>query len=133
MDADVRRRAVVDRDEYRRLAVLDGEGRGHVGSPDRIDDLGDDRAVVAAQAAEAARPGGRREAVLAHQPAHALLRGAQPCMAQPRPHFAVALAVKRAARENLTDRLNEVDVGHRPHRPLPDRGAAGAIAARRPR
>ena len=54
MDADACRRAVIDGDEDRDLAILDGEGCGHVGSPHRVDGLGDDRAVVAARAAGAA-------------------------------------------------------------------------------
>src|SRR4026208_1509604 len=57
MDADARRRAVIDGDEYRALTILDGEGRGHVGSPHRVDDLGDDRAVAAPRG-----PGGGRRA-----------------------------------------------------------------------
>lgn len=55
MDADACRRAAVDGDERRHLALLGGEDRGPVGSPYRVDGLRDDRAVVAAQAA-AARP-----------------------------------------------------------------------------
>ena len=55
VDADAFRRAVIDGDEHRDLAVLDGEGGGHVGSPHRVDRLRDDRAVVVARAAGAAR------------------------------------------------------------------------------
>ncbi len=47
-------------------------------------------------------------------------------MAQPRPHLAIALAVKRA-REHLPDRLDEVGDGHRPT------GPAAAAGGRRPR
>jgi hypothetical protein len=61
MDADACRRAVIDGDEHRHLTAHDGEGCGHVGSPHRVDGLGDDRAVVASRAAGAAVPGRRRQ------------------------------------------------------------------------
>ena len=60
VDADAFRRAVIDGDEDGDLAVLDGEGRGHVGSPHGVDGLRDDRAVVVARAAGAAGAGRRR-------------------------------------------------------------------------
>ena len=143
VDADAFRRAMVDGDEDRDLAVLDGEGCGHVGSPHRVDRLRDDRAVVVARAAGAAGAGRRLQAVLAHQAAHPLLRGAQARMAQPRPDLAVALAMKRAVDEHLPDRLDQRGVGHRPLRPRPApwlpaarplcRGGDRRPPARRPR
>ena len=51
MDADAFRRAVVDGDEDCHLAMIPGEGGGHVGSPHRVDRLRNDRAVMTARAA----------------------------------------------------------------------------------
>ena len=119
VDADAFRRAVVDGDEHGDLAVLDGEGGGHVGSPHGVDGLRNDRAVMVARATGAADAGRRRQAVLPHQAAHPLLRGAQARMAQPRPDLPVALAVERAVDEHLPDRLDQRGVGHRPLRPRP--------------
>jgi hypothetical protein len=57
VDADAFRRAVIDGDEDGNLAVLDGDRRGHVGAPHRIDRVWDDRAVVVARATRAAHAG----------------------------------------------------------------------------
>ena len=70
MDADAFRRAVVDGDEDCHLAMIPGEGGGHVGSPHRVDRLRNDRAVMTARAAGRTGPGRRRQAVLPHQPPH---------------------------------------------------------------
>jgi hypothetical protein len=96
MDADAFRRAMIDGDEDRDLAMLDGERRGHVGSPHGVDGLRNDRAVMVARAAGAAGAGRSLQAVLAHLAAHALLRRPQAYMAQPRPDFPIAFAMKRA-------------------------------------
>ena len=131
VDACALRRAMIHRDEHRDLAMLRGEARRHVirhrprtdGGrwliPHRVDPLGDDRAVVVARAAGAAHPARRREAVLTHQAAHALLGGAQAPVAQPRPDLAVALAVEGALGQHPPDRRHEADVVHRSQRSWP--------------
>ena len=119
VDADAFRRAMIDGDEDGDLAVLDGEGCGHVGSPHPVDGLRDDRPVVVARAAGAAHAGRRREAILAHQAAHPLPRGAQALVTQPRPDLPIALAVEGTVRENLPDGFDQRGVGHQPLRPRP--------------
>ena len=105
------------------LPILDGEGCGDVGSP-HVEGLRDDRAVVVTWTAGAAAwspPRGRSRAS-AGAPAPST---SAPGMAQPRPHLAVALAVKRAAREHLPDRLDEVLSGIGPRAPA---GVAARMA-----
>jgi hypothetical protein len=113
---------MVDGDEDGDMAVLDGDRRGHVGSPHRIDRLRDDRAVVVSRATRAAHAGRRRQAVFAHQAAHALLRRPRARMAQPRPNLAITLAMKRAVDEHLPDRFDQRGVSHRPLRSRPAPG-----------
>jgi hypothetical protein len=90
MNADALGRAMVDRDEHRRLALADHH-RGQVGAPHDIDPLGGDRAVVGARAVRPANTLVGQEAVLAHQPQDAAPAGADAGEAQPRPQLAVAL------------------------------------------
>jgi hypothetical protein len=64
MDADAFRRAMIDGDEDRDLAMLDGDRCGHVGSPHGVDTLWNNRAVMVAWATGAADAGRRRQAVV---------------------------------------------------------------------
>jgi hypothetical protein len=123
MDADAFRRAIIDGDEDRDRAMLDGERRGHVGSPHGVDGLRDDCAVVVARTARSTHAGRGLQAVLPHQAAHPLLRGAQALVTQSRPDLPVALAMEGADDEHLPDRLDQRGVGHRPlwARPAPRR------------
>jgi hypothetical protein len=77
MEAHALGRAVIDGNEDGDLAVLGGEGRGHVRAPLGVDGFRDDRAVVVARAAGRAHSRCSRQAVLAHQAAHPLLGAAQ--------------------------------------------------------
>ena len=119
VDADAFGRALVDGDEDGDLAVLEGEGGGHICSPHGIDGFGDDRAVMVARTARSTQAGRGLKAVLSHQAAHALLRGTQTRVTQPRPDLPIPLAMEGAARERLPDGLDQRGVGHRSLRPRP--------------
>src|SRR3954465_3458984 len=119
VDADALGRAMINGDEYRRLALA-GHDRGQVAAPHHIDPLGGDPAVMGSRAMRAAGTLMGQEAVLAHQPQDAAPAGAEAGEAQPRPQLAVALAMERAARQKLADRRHQIVIrpGPRWSRPL---------------
>src|SRR3989454_565393 len=96
------RRAVIDRHEHRHLSILDRGRRSAVAGPDFVGPLGDDgsRVRILGLRQRARR---REQLRFAHQPQHACLRRAHLLKAQPRPHFAMALAIKRRGRQDLAD------------------------------
>src|SRR3954447_11074768 len=59
VNADAFGGAMIDRDEYRGLALA-GDRRRQVGAPHRIERVGDDGAVVAARSPGASRPASAR-------------------------------------------------------------------------
>lgn len=73
MNADAFRRAMVAGDEHGDLAVPGGERCGHIGAPNNIDRLGDDRAVVAAWPSRRTLATCRGQHLLTDQPADPLL------------------------------------------------------------
>jgi hypothetical protein len=95
-------RAVIHGHEHGHLAFLDGGRQGVVAGPDLVGPLGNDRAGVGILGfRERARR--RQQLRFAHQPQHARLRRAHLLETQPRPHFAVAFAMKRRGRQHFTD------------------------------
>src|SRR3954452_17674235 len=117
--ADALGRAMTDSHEHRGLAFT-GHHRGQVGAPHQINPLGGDGAVMGARAPWPARALMGQQAVLAHQPQDAEPAGAEALKAQPRPQLAVALAMKRAARQKLADRRHQIVIRRGPtwSRPL---------------
>jgi hypothetical protein len=84
VNADAFGRAMIDRDEHRRLALA-GHHRGQVGRPHDIDLLSDDGAVVGLRAARSAHPLMCQEAMCPHQSQDPAAAGADAGKAQPRP------------------------------------------------
>src|SRR5215211_749804 len=106
---------MIDSDKYRDLP-LTGDRRGQVGAPYRVHRRGDDGAVVVARTPGRADPRGCEQVVLAHEPQHPALGGANARHAQPGPDFPVALAVKGAGSQDRADRLHQRGIRHRPNR-----------------
>ena len=100
MEADARGRAVIDGHEDEGCPLGDGHGGRHVCAPHHVGRLGGDGPVVRLRPMRVARARRGLEVVLAHQPAHPLLRGAHPRDPQLRPGFPVALAMKRRGFEH---------------------------------
>src|SRR3954454_17816219 len=120
VEADALGRAMIDGDEYRRLAFA-SDDVGPVGAPYEIDPLGGDGAVVGSRAMRAAGTLIRQQAMPAHEPQDAAPTGADAGEAQPRPQLAMALAMEGAVRQKLSDRYHQVLIRHGPER-------AGALA-----
>ena len=95
VETDAFGRTVIDghEDEGRPLGA--GHGGRHVRAPHHVRSLGGDGSVVRLRPVRVARALRGLEGVLAHQPAHPLLRGAHPLDPQLRPGFPVPLAIKR--------------------------------------
>src|SRR4051794_3766947 len=113
-----------------RLAFASDDA-GQVGAPHDVDPLGGDPAVMGSRAMRAAGTLMGQEAMLAHQPQDATPAGADTGEAQPRPQLAVALAMKRAAGQELADRCHQVVIRRGPAwpRPLALRHAGWAAVA----
>src|SRR5262249_23269522 len=101
------RRTVIDRDKDADLTLLGRHGRGHVGAPELVGPVGGDRAVVGLRAVGMPDSGRGLEAVLAHQPADALLGGPEALVAEPGPDLGVALAVERRLGQDAPDVADE--------------------------
>src|SRR5215217_7279771 len=104
---------MIDSDQYRDLP-LTGDRRGQVGAPYRVHRRGDDGAIVVARTPGRADPRGCEQVVLAHEPQHPALGGANARHAQPGPDFPVALAVKGAGSQDRADRVDQGRIRHRP-------------------
>ena len=100
MEPDARGRAVIDGHEDDGCPLGDGHGGRHVCAPHHVGSLGGDGPIVRLRPMRVARARRGLEVVLAHQPAHPLLRGAHPRDPQLRPGFSVALAMKRRGFEH---------------------------------
>src|SRR3954447_14890377 len=118
VDADALGRAVVDGDEHRGLAFASRD-RGQVGAPHQVDPLGGDRAVVGLRAPWPAGALVGQQAVRPHEPQDTAAAGADAGEAQPGPQLAVALAVERAVRQELSDRRCQALVRYGAARPGP--------------
>src|SRR5450759_1652808 len=95
MPADALGTPVLDRREQPDVAVIEGEDPGSIGAPHHIGCLGDDGASVlfARRLAASIRA---QELVFPHDPKNSLARDTNLIHdSQPRPHLAVALALKR--------------------------------------
>jgi hypothetical protein len=101
--------------------TLAGQNGGEVGAPHGVDRLGGDRAIVGLGAARSTGTLMRQQAVFLHQPKNTAAAGADAGQAQPRPQLAVALAVERAVRQQLSDRHHQAIIRHGAER-------AGALA-----
>src|SRR5512134_1869988 len=106
VDADALAVAVVDGDEDMGHALRHGDGLGHVSPPQDVHGVGGDGAVVRLLR-PLADPVRRQQPILAHQPADASGRAADPGKAQPRPDLAVALAGEPALGDHLLDVLHQ--------------------------
>ena len=106
MEPDACGRAVIDGHEDEGRPLGDRHGGRHVCAPHHVGRLGGDGPVVRLRPMRVARARRGLEVVLAHQPAHPLLRGAHPRDPQLRPGFSVALAMQRRGFEH------PANVGH---------------------
>src|SRR5262249_26268057 len=111
--------AVVDSDKDADLALLRGYGRGHVGAPEFVRSIGDDRAGMGLRAVGMSDPLRCLQAVLAHQAPDPLLRGPHAQVTQPGPDLAVALAVERRLAQDMADVADEFLVRAGAERPAP--------------
>ena len=100
MEPDARGRAVIDGHEDDGCPLGDGHGGRHVCAPHHVGRLGGDGPIVRLRPMRVARARRGLEVVLAHQPAHPLLRGAHSRDPQLRPGFSVALTMKRRGFEH---------------------------------
>ena len=100
MEPDACGRAVIDGHEDDGRPLGDRHGGRHVCAPHHVGRLGGDGPVVRLRPMREARARRGLEVVLAHQPAHPLLRGAHPRDPQLRPGFSGALAMKRRGFEH---------------------------------
>ena len=87
-------RTVIDGHEDERRPLAHGHRGGHVRAPHHVRGLGGDRAVVCLRAVRLAHTVRGLEVVLPHQPAHPLLRGADPLDPELRPGLPVPFAMK---------------------------------------
>ena len=106
MKTDALGRAVVNGHEDKGWPLGDGHRGRHVRTPHYVGRLSGDGPVVRLRPVRVTRALRGLEVVLPHQPPHPLLRGAPPLNPQLRPHFSVALAMKRRGFEHPTN------VGH---------------------
>lgn len=98
---------MIDRAEEPTPAVLlRVEPRG-IRAPQLIRPCCDDGAGMRTITMRMAAPGRRKQAVLAHQPQHAILPDMNALCAQAPADFAMALSMKRALSQHPTDRSNE--------------------------
>src|SRR5450755_1891196 len=108
MPADALGAPVLDRRAQPDVTVIDGEDPGSIGAPHHVGGLGDDGAGVlfATRLAASIRA---QELVFPHDPKNSLARDTNFIHdSQPRPHLAVALALKRRTGQislNLTQQL----------------------------
>src|SRR6056297_3126116 len=102
MGADQLARAMIDRDEHVGAAFARGHRLGHIGAPDIVDPVGDDRAVVRI-GVPLDGPLRREEIICLHDPPHPPRSRAHTLRPQPGPNLAIALAGKGRGGDHRLD------------------------------
>ena len=102
---------MIDSDKDGDSPISHGCCRGQIRAPHLVDPLGCDGAIVSTRTTRGALAMRREQTILAAEAEHAAFGGAQSSQAQPRPDFAIALAVKGAVGQHLADGSVEVGVG----------------------
>src|ERR671923_1575934 len=119
MEAHTLGRTMIDRNKDSHLTVLPGEGGGHIGSPHRIDALGDDRPIMGlgAMGMPVTRRG--QQPVGTPQTQHPAGRGAYFLIAQSPPHLAVAFTRERRRLQDTPDMGHQFVIRTGAHWPPP--------------
>jgi len=112
VDTDDLAGAVIDSDEDIGAAFIDGDGLGHIGSPDLVDAFGDDGALMR-MSGPVLGPVGGHQAVVPHDTADATRGGSDAGLTQAGPDFAVALPLERGGFDLLLNSLEKVGVAGR--------------------
>src|SRR6056297_2917104 len=134
MGADELARAMIDRDEDIGAPLTSGDRLGHVGAPDLVDPVGDDRAIM--RMGVPLNGALRREQIIClHHPPCPPRGCAHALGPKPRPDLAIALAGKGRGGDHGLDVAQQLGVTARALRPpslrsTPRVGGLGAICRR---